>query len=66
MSDSYDTATRIIFVYESMLPFGRPVRLDERVEAMRKAVESMGLTERDGNAQFKDLLRVAEGVQAAT
>jgi len=63
--DSQDVAMRVLVVYESGLPMGRPATLVERAEAMRKTVELLGLEETRSGVNLKDATRAAaEGVTA--
>lgn len=55
--DSMSIATRILIVFESGLPFGRQATFGERLEAMRKAVESLGLEETAKGANLKEIVR---------
>lgn len=65
MDDAYSAATRILVVYESGLPFGRLATFEERIEAMRNAVESLGLKETSScDRSFKDIVRAAADLTA--
>lgn len=48
-----DLAARILIVYESNLPMDGRANLAERMDAMRKTVDALGLHEVHGNVEIK-------------
>lgn len=58
MDESYKLATRILVVYESKLPFGRPATFGERIEAITKTIEDLGLKE-VGSANVLEIVRAS-------
>lgn len=64
MNDAHSVAARILVVYDAALPFGRPATLHERIEAMGRTVELLGLKETSSGATLKEIVRAAAGVTA--
>lgn len=62
--EAHNVAARILVVYDAALPFGRPATLQERIEAMGKTVELLGLKETNSGATLKDIIRAAVEVSA--
>jgi hypothetical protein len=59
MNDAHSVAARILVVYDAALPFGRPATLPERIVAMSKTIELLGLKETSSRATLKEIVRAA-------